>query len=85
MGKKAISCDSEEEASYLKVFADLGFSKVAVPTDLVCLEESLPEIQKFQEMINPTISKELDRRPQLKTRRKQILLRIWRRLMEVKQ
>lgn len=85
-GKKSISCESREEAEYLKVFADLGLRSVAVPRDLDYLKELLPEIKKLEKRISSTISKKLDECPTLKKRRKnQIFLEIWMSFLGAKQ
>lgn len=46
-GNHCITCRSEEEARYLKVFLDTNVSEVKVPADDNELREILPELEKM--------------------------------------
>ncbi|MBS3921166.1 MAG: hypothetical protein KG012_20020 [Deltaproteobacteria bacterium] len=47
-GKNFIECQSEEEARYLKVFLQLGFTEVYVPKEESYLKRILPELERLK-------------------------------------
>jgi len=59
-GRNFIECRSEEEARYLKIFLDIGKSRVDVPGDLNKLKEILPVLEKIKERIDRIIESNLD-------------------------
>lgn len=48
-GKETVNCDSELEARYLRVFAELGWKSVLLPADEAYLETILPEFESLKE------------------------------------
>jgi hypothetical protein len=65
-GKDSIECRSEEEARYLKVFLDLGFTEIYVPKDEAHLKSVLPELERLKtradEILNSYLETILDRK-----------------------
>jgi len=65
-GKDSIECRSEEEARYLKVFLDLGFTEIYVPKDEAHLKSILPELERLKtradEILNSYLETILDRK-----------------------
>ena len=51
-GKNFIECRSEEEARYLKIFADLGVAEVFVPKDDADLKSVLSELERIKTKID---------------------------------
>lgn len=65
-GKNFIECRSEEEARYLKIFADLGVTEVFIPKDDAHLNSILPELERLKtradEILNSYLETILDRK-----------------------
>lgn len=65
-GKNFIECRSEEEARYLKILFDLGFTEIYVPKDDAYLKEILPELERLKtrtdEILNSYLETILDRK-----------------------
>ncbi len=65
-GKNFIECQSEEEARYLKVFLDLGFTEVYVPKEETYLKSVLLELERLKsktdEILNSYLETILDRK-----------------------
>jgi hypothetical protein len=65
-GKNFFECRSEEEARYLKIFADLGMTEIFVPKDDVHLKNILPELERLKtrtdEILNSYLETILDRK-----------------------
>lgn len=65
-GKIFIECQSEEEARYLKVFLDLGFTEVYVPKEETYLKSVLSELERLKsktdEILNSYLETILDRK-----------------------
>lgn len=54
--KEFITCRSEEEARYLKVFLDAGVQETYVPKDEEYLKEILPRLEKIKNKIEEIIN-----------------------------
>jgi len=52
VGKNRLECRSEEEARYLKVFADAGMREVYVPKDDETLQGILPSLERIKAKID---------------------------------
>jgi hypothetical protein len=65
-GKNFIECRSEEEARYLKILLDLGFTEIYVPKDDAYLKDILPELERLKtrtdEILNSYLETILDRK-----------------------
>ncbi len=59
-GRKKIVCDSENEAKFLRVFIECGFSAVMVPTDERLLKALVPVFEKRQKEINEVVEEYLE-------------------------
>jgi len=53
--KGVLECDSEEEARYLKIFIESGFSEVYIPKDKNYLKQILPELEDLKKRIDEII------------------------------
>jgi hypothetical protein len=81
-GKKAIQCESEAEARYLKVWIDSGLmEEVKVPTDERYLKGILRELERLHARILKVISEHVDSISSQKLR-KQIMHYLQRKLFE---
>lgn len=54
-GKNSIDCDSKEEAEYLKIFVDAGWSSVKIPKDLATTKKVLPTLRKIYQKIKGSL------------------------------
>jgi hypothetical protein len=57
---KYLSCRSEAEARYLKVFLDAGLTEIMVPKDDSYLESILPELERLKNRIEEIINHYID-------------------------
>jgi hypothetical protein len=82
MGQKSILCESEDEARYMKIFADIGLDEVSIPKNLDYLRRIIPEIEKLNKKIDDVIREKIEEYPILKKVKKRIVLEIWSRLLQ---
>lgn len=59
-GKNYITCCSEEEARFLKVFHDSGVNETYVPKDNEYLKSILPDLEKIKKRIDEIIEFHID-------------------------
>ena len=59
-GKKYITCRSEEEARFLKVFHDSRMNEIYVPKDEEYLKSILPDLEKIKKRIDEIIESHID-------------------------
>lgn len=80
VGKKMLHCRSEDEARYLKVWAEAGAKTIKVPKDEKYLAKTLPELESHKSEIDTIIESYLSSilDPKLKS---QILHQIWQRMI----
>lgn len=83
LGSKSIQCESEDEAQYMKVFADMGLKEAVIPKDPHCLEKIIPDIKELKETIDRRIKEELEEYPAIKKKKDKIIPEIWMNLLEV--
>jgi hypothetical protein len=82
LGSMSIQCESEEEARYMKFFADMGLKEAVIPKDTRGLEKIVADIKKLKETIDKQIQEKIEDYPVLKKKKKKILPEIWKNLLE---
>lgn len=83
LGSRSIQCESEEEARFMKVFADMGLKEVVIPKDPNRFEKIIPDIKKLKETIDKRIQEKIGDYPAIKKKKRKIIPEIWKNLLEV--
>ena len=81
VSNNVITCQSEEEARYLKLFLEIGMYEVKVPKDEAYLKRILPELEELKSKIDTIIDEHLSRIFSRKIR-KQIRASVWAEIRE---
>jgi hypothetical protein len=85
LGTESIQCESEEEARFIKVFADMGLKEAIIPMDLDYLKTVMYDIKRLKETIDKQIQEQLEKYPSIKKNKDKTIPEIWENLLEVEQ
>lgn len=80
-GKHYVTCPSEEEARYLKVFLEAGMAEVYIPSDSGRLKDMLASLEELKKWHDAKIEENLEHVLSRKTR-ESLLHAVWSALME---
>jgi hypothetical protein len=81
IGREPVPCASEEEARYLKVFAEMGFTSIPIPENPRDLADVVPGLERAYEQAVTTIEEEASWIIDPKQRRQLVEL-VWNEVRE---